>query len=822
MNLSAKLSPIVDSSHSELDQRFLGYIVEHHPLIAPTVRSAYRMVASEGPLSGTAGHIAATLVSAVEELMPRDFTPMMETTPFVPAFSRYAAEIDKLETDIRGFFRREEIAASITDDERLWMLNGIFLTRACDNRMKQMFLSSELKYRDLGFQGKGFRSLGQEAIFGAALRLKRGPTFLTEEGWTGDVIAPLIRDLGAMLAFSDDVTIALAAQSGKNGAPMHGKDLHYGDLQSGVLFAAAPLSIATCTVTGMALRFQLDRQERVGISFIGDGGSSLGEWHEAITFAASKQLPMIYCIENNQTALSTPVEQQSPVRVFAEKARGYGIPGLTVDGTDPEAIAVAFAWAAERARNGDGPTLIEVVAMRMCGHAHHDDMLYLGEDPPLGFDLVPTPTTGYVNRDRYDSWRVRDPAYTYAQKLLKMKIINELSLDELKHDATETCDKAMQEIIERRWPEPENAGRGVFEDDETRVHDLGGVPSFGGGPVVHEVEDAPAFDRKEGKTFLTGVAAGVGDVLKSDPGSYLLGEDLAAPYGNAFLLLKPLLEKFSDRILNAPIAEGAIIGALVGAAIEGRRGIGEMQFNDFVASGFNQLVNNAAPFRYRTGKSVPFVLRMPWGGLRRAGPYHSQDTSPWFYRSFGLKIVCPSTPHDARALLQSAHEDENPVLFYEHIALYRKPEIKQLLPESFEKIPLGKAAFRKLGDDLTIISYGAYVHVAMEVAASLSKEDGVDCEVIDLRTLVPLDKDAIAASVKKTGRVLLMGEDSKTGSILESISSQISESLFPYLDGPCRVIGALDTPVPYSPSLEDEYLLNKERALQVARSMLAW
>jgi pyruvate/2-oxoglutarate/acetoin dehydrogenase E1 component len=258
----------------------------------------------------------------------------------------------------------------------------------------------------------------------------------------------------------------------------------------------------------------------------------------------------------------------------------------------------------------------------------------------------------------------------------------------------------------------------------------------------------------------------------------------------------------------------------VGAALAGMRPIGEIQFNDFVASGFNQLVNNAAKLHYRAGTKVPMVLRMPWGGLRRAGPYHSQDTSPWFYRAHGLKIVVPSTPHDARALMMSAVLDDDPVLFYEHIALYRDPKIKQPI-DAVRPVALGAAAFRRLGDDLTLISYGAYVHKAMSVAAALAGE-GVECTVLDLRSLVPLDWPRIHRAVRRSGKVLLVGEDSRTGSVLESIASRISEEMFTELDGPVRVLGSLDTPVPYAPSLEDEYLLSEQRILDEARALARW
>ncbi|HEY4223965.1 MAG TPA: thiamine pyrophosphate-dependent enzyme, partial [Myxococcota bacterium] len=357
--------------------RFLAFVVEQHPF---AVDAARRAVAKTG--TDDVAALKRVLAAHLEEV-PGGTADLPETTPFTSAIDRMQQETARLLASVDAFFARAAIERSFSDDEKRAMLRGIILTRAVDNRMKHLFLSSEMKYGELGFQGKGFRSLGQEAIFAAATRLKKGPH--------GDVVGPLIRDLGVTLAFTDDVEMALNAQVGKAGAPSNGKDLHLGSPEHGVVMVAAPLSIATCTVTGYALAFHRRKEARVAFSFIGEGGSSLGEWHEAITLAAAMKLPCVFCVENNQTALSTPVTQQSRVRVFADKAAGYGIPCVSVDGTDPEAIAAAFAWAAERARNGDGPALIETIAMRMAGHAHHDDMLYLGADPPLSFSLPPTP-----------------------------------------------------------------------------------------------------------------------------------------------------------------------------------------------------------------------------------------------------------------------------------------------------------------------------------------------------------------------------------------------------------------------------------------------
>jgi 2-oxoisovalerate dehydrogenase E1 component beta subunit len=328
------------------------------------------------------------------------------------------------------------------------------------------------------------------------------------------------------------------------------------------------------------------------------------------------------------------------------------------------------------------------------------------------------------------------------------------------------------------------------------------------------------FDRK-GSTFLEAVMLGVGDALGSDERVFVYGQDVGGQYGNAFLLLRPLLKEFGDRILNSPLAEGAVLGVCVGAALAGQRPIGEMQFNDFVATGFNQLVNNAAKIRYRWGASVPMVVRMPWGGLRHAGPYHSQNTEPWFYRTPGLKIVAPSTPEDARALMASAVADPDPVLYYEHIALYRDPRVKQTLGPNAPApghVPIGKAALRRTGDDLAMIAYGASVHHCRRAAETLARE-GIEAAVLDLRSLAPLDRESVLAVARHCNRVLIVHEDSRTGGVGESVAAIIQEEAFEALDAPVRVLGALDTPVPYSPPLEERFLVSEHEIVEAARQL---
>ncbi len=825
------------SAAAAVGPRFLSYVVETHPFAWVAAKKAWAKAGTETKDPEALLALSSTLTRAlIDELQHppsgKEGGDLPETQPFVDVGARHAVEVARLARDVDGFFAREAIAAGISADEKKALLKNVILTRAVDNKLKQLFLSSEMRYGEKGFQGKGFRSLGQEAIGAMALRLKAGKPHIQPSGWTGDVVGPLIRDLAVTLAFvadeaeflstgrDDGLAMCLNAQVGKAGPPNDGKDLHLGLAERGVFMVAAPLSIATCTVTGAALGFQRKGEQRVAFSFIGEGGSSLGEWQEANNLAAAHKLPCVFCVENNQTALSTPVSQQSKVRSFVDKAVGYGVAGVVVDGTDAVAIAAAFAWAADRARAGHGPTLIETVAMRMAGHAHHDDMLYLGADPALSFELPSTPEKGYVDKAKYAQWATRDPLARLAATLAADGVIEQREVLAWQADAVRRIDRVVDGLRERPWPDADKAGRGVFSSgDVARAH---GDRVFSGvvKTELRAIEPAPEFHPK-GATFLDACGHGLLEVVQEIPEAFLIGEDLAPPYGNAFLLLKPLLEKYGDRILNAPIAEGAIVGACVGAALVGLRPIGEMQFNDFVASGFNQVVNNAAKLHYRAGTKVPMTLRMPWGGLRRAGPFHSQDTSPWFFRSFGLKIVVPSTPHDARALMYSAVVDDDPVLFYEHIALYREPKIKQMLDEKRPHIALGTAAFRRLGDDVTVLSYGAYVHKAVAAVDALAAE-GVSADVVDLRSLVPLDWQRIEASVRHTGKVLLVGEDSRTGSVLESIASKISEELYEHLDGPVRVLGALDTPVPYAPSLEDAFLVSDAHLTATLRDLARW
>ena len=579
--------------------------------------------------------------------------------------------------------RRAALAASLTADERREILRGMVLTRATDNRLKTFFTSGEVRYGDTTFQGKGFRSLGQEAIYAAVIRLRRGETYRVERRMArrrrlADDPRPRRQPRDAERAGDHPAGAVSADGQGRAADERQGPPHRRSGSRAAAGDRPAGERRADHRRHGDGV---CAREVRAGSP---SRCSARGAPHSASgtrrsICARSRRLPAVFCVQNNQTALSTPVRDQSAVRVFADKASGYGIPGVTIDGTDPDEIAATFAWAVERARAGQGPTLIELVSMRMCGHAHHDDMLYLGKDAAASWSYPPLAESGYADRERHAFWAARDPIPAYAARLEAEGLIDAEHLASIKREAEALVEAQAQLVIAADWPAPEAAGQGVFAGRAwatARRRPRPGGPARGRSrsAACRRSTPGPPFD-PAGQTFLEGITLGVGDALRADARAFVFGEDVAAPYGNAFLLLRPLLAEFGDRIVNSILAEGAVLGVCVGAALAGQRPIGEMQFNDFVATGFNMLVNNAAKIRYRWGGAVPMVLRMPWGGLRHAGPYHSQNTEAWFYRTPGLKIVVPSTPaRRARADGRGGRGSRSGPLLRAHRALSRSAD----------------------------------------------------------------------------------------------------------------------------------------------------
>ena len=710
----------------------------------------------------------------------------------------------ELELAVRGFFERRRIKVSITPHEQRLLYRTMLLTREIDTHLKHAFDKKEVRWGDFPSPQKGFRSLGQEAIVGAALRLRRYPEFGQGETYRGDFISPLIRDLGALLMFMPEPVHPFLVQYGKVGTPMEGRDLHTGDFDRGVVPPVAPLALATQTLVGLAYAFKLDREDRVCVSFIGDGGASLGEWHEAVNLAAVQKLNVVFIIENNQWALGTHVTEQTAGIRFARRAAGYGIPGITLFGNDPDEVAAGVTWAAERARRGEGPSLVELVTYRRAGHAHHDDDRFHGN--------VAAKLPGYEVAEDLMAWQALDPVELYEARLRQTGVLTADRCGEMREEIQRQVSTAVAEAVAAPWPQPPAYRDRVF------ARSVAAVPS---GPQVAGSR-LMAYDEA--------IREGMAAMMAENDQVFVLGEDVGGRYGGAFGVTRGLAKRFGPgRCLNTPLAESAIIGCGVGAALLGKRPVAEMQFADFLAPAFNELVNNAAKIHWRWGRSVPLVVRLPFGGatgtlnmLLGGGPFHSQCPEMWFLRTPGWKIVAPSNPVDAKGLMIAAIRDENPVLFLEAKGLYGffRTDLRQEVPlGTAEETPIGVASIPRIGEDLTILTYGAMVWTALEAAASLD-EEGISVEVVDLRTLSPLDEVTIRRSVRKTHRVLILHEDSRQGGLGGELSALITERCFYSLDAPIHRVTAPDTPAPYSPPLEYDYLPKAEDVITAAIELL--
>jgi len=800
------------------------------PLVSPLISKLDEILHKQSDNSlNNIENIQSEFLLEIIPLLPEDQPEMdfVDIFPEMPLKKIIYSFRDNLLSSITSAFTRFSLRISLSVSEKLEIYRGMLQTRYLDARLKKFFISGEISTPDGSqFQGKGFRSMGQEAIYAAAIRLKRhqnssGVSSSGSEPYEGDFVTPMIRDLGLALCMGQKPFDVLATQMGKEAIPTNGKDFHIGDFNKGILPPSAPMGISVSTAIGLAMTFS--DTKRVVITCNGEGALSSGEWHEAANFAAVKKLPVVFIVQNNSTALSTPVDEQFSSQYLSEKAKGYGMQAITVDGTDPEAVFAAVTEAADACRRGEGPRMVELICFRIAGHAHHDDMLYFGIEPDQYLEYPDIGENGYIDKEKYEFWKAKDPIKIYKTRLYNEGILDDVTNSQIIEEVSAEIEAAAESVIEAPWPSPEDARISALSSEPVEIHS---EPLKNRNNIIqnldfdwHSGTDMDFVPSSSGKTFWEAIVEALKEEMTRDSDTFIIGEDVGGKYGNAFLILKSLLDEFGDRMINTPLSESAIIGASVGAALSGKRPIAEIQFNDFIASGFNQLVNNAAKIFYRWGHNVPLTIRMPWGGLRQAGPFHSQNTEAWFYRTPGIKIVCPSTPLEAKGLLKSAIRDENPVLFYEHIALYRAPDIKQELPSEEEDfiIPIGSAHLKRKGKDITIITYGAYVHKCLSVARALEKKSEISAMVLDLRSLVPLDKNAILASVVSTGKVLIVTEDSKKGSIGQSVASLIAEEIFEYLDAPIRVLGALDTPVPYSPPLEKEFLVSEEQIFEAVK-----
>jgi len=723
--------------------------------------------------------------------------PKEEASRVLYPGSTAAEAIDGAGSDLRelleGFFRRQQLKASLRPSERVELYRVMVLSRALDELLKKLFQEKKQAWEGHASPQKGFRGFGQEAVVGLGLRLQR-------RGEEGDVICPLIRGLALTLLFTDDPVSVVLSQVGKKGTIFDGRDLHVGALDKGVLPPTAPLAIGTQTLVGMAYAAKLKKQDRVFLSIMGEGGSSLGEWHEAVNFAAVQRLNMVFVIENNHWALGTHCSEQSAARRFALKAAGYGMPGITIFGNDPDEVAAAGAWAAERARSGKGPALIEIVTYRRAGHAHHDDDRFHGAGG----------IKGYEEAAERELWEAADPIALYEERLSDLGLLDAKKIAEIRNAAAARVAEAAKAADAAPWPGPADVQGRVF---------------------AVRTEAAPSRTPAQTRVMAydEAIRQAMIEAMERDPRVFVMGEDVGGRYGGAFGVTRGLVKQFGpERCLNTPIAESAILGAAVGAALAGMRPIAEMQFADFVACGFNALVNNAAKVHWRFGRAVPMVVRLPYGGATGAdgkllggGPYHSQCPEAWFHRIAGLKIVAPSTPSDAKGLLTAALRDNNPVLFLEAKGLYGlfSPERSEPVPVGDVEVPIGKGVIRRPGRDVSVISYGPMVAVALSAAEALSRE-GIELEVVDLRTIVPLDEELLLSSVAKTHRAIVLHEDSRRGGVGAEVSAILAEKSLFELEAPVLRVAAPDIPAPYSPPLERAYLPGPADVVRAVRSLL--
>jgi 2-oxoisovalerate dehydrogenase E1 component len=533
---------------------------------------------------------------------------------------------------------------------------------------------------------------------------------------------------------------------------------------------------------GLALAFQLKGEPRVASAFTGDGATSEGDFHEALNLAAVWRLPVIFVIENNQYGLSTPVSEQYACARLADRGVGYGMPGVFADGNDVLAVVRAVREAAARARRGEGPTLIEFETFRIRGH-----------EEASGTDYVPDVLI--------EAWSRKDPLLRMEQVAEGRQIWKPGELDALKGAIVAEIDREVDVALAE--PDPASTA-------EAELADVYAPPRpFAVRPAPGEAGEL---------RYIDAIADALREAMRADERVVLLGQDIAE-YGGAFKVTTGFVEEFGRaRVRNTPIIESGAIGAALGLALEGFRPLVEMQFGDFISCGFNQIVNNLAKTCYRWGPAVPVVLRVPVGGGMGAGPFHSQNVEAWFTHVAGLKVVAPATPADAKGLLLSAFEDGNPVLYLEHKLLYRS--IKGPVPSGFVTVPIGRARVAREGRDATVVSWGAGVHWALEAAAALAR-DGRDIEVIDLRSLLPWDAEAVLASVRRTGRALVVHEAPLTGGFGGEVAAAIGQDAFEWLDAPVSRLGALDTPVPFSRALEDTFS-PKGRLVSALEQLLAY
>ena len=741
--------------------------------------------------------------------------------------------------DMKLMLRRLAHYMSVTINQRLDWQSHMTRTRYMDEVLKQIFTDGIETPDGSTFGGKGFRSTWQEAVVAVASGLNNNPSADLSaspgNGYDGDLVAPMIRDVGLSLAMGDTPLSVMAANLGKVGSNQNGgwddaggRDLHIGAWHVGVLPPTAPLPIASATMTGLAFAAWQQKLARFHVACIGEGASSSGEFWEALNLAGTRGLPITYILQNNQIALDTETNNQSGVEVWADKASAMGFPSWTIDGSDPASWYASVACAREFALEGGGPTLIHVETMRGCGHAHHHDDLYLGSEsgtPP-----------GYVDRDLLDYWAAKDPIKTHRELLLNLGVSEE-NITDLEHREKQLVEADYDSLLAMEWPSPETVTKGITSISDAESHQ-DHLTRLSNPNLDYQEARLPVgqstlnYAESGGWTYARAIQQAMVDIAdRYGEDCVFIGEDMevAGAFGMNIALKNA---GHDEKLVDMPLCEAIIVHTGTGAALSGMRPMVEIQFGGFAALGFNALINNAAMLRWRWGADCPMTIRIPLGAKTRSGPFHANMIESWFANDPGIIVLAPATPQDAYDLLVEAAEIPDPVIMLEHIGLYglrggltgwgqninQKVDTTSVATaiEAKERYKVGKASVVRGGRDITLITWGAMLHIAQQ-AADILCEQGIEVEIIDLRTIIPFDAQTCIDSVMRTGRLVVLQEGQWSGGLGHTIQSRILESCFYSLESAPCVIGALDTPVPFSPPLENHTLPSLEHVVDILK-----